>query len=446
MATFEIEDTICAISTPHGSGGIAVLRISGPNALEISDKIWKGRSLLSLESHKAVLGNIVNSSGEIVDQSVVTIFKGPKSYTGEDTVEFSVHGSKWIQREVLRLLVDKGARLAEPGEFTRRAFANGRMNLAEAEAVGDLISSESRAAARVALNQMKGSVTTRLNELRSKLLELASLLELELDFSEEDVEFASRQKLQFIANEIHSEISRLLETFHAGSAIKEGIPVAIVGSTNAGKSSLLNALIGDNRAIVSDIHGTTRDTIEECVLIGDYQFRFIDTAGFRKTEDVVERLGIERSRQALSKARIVLGVIDSSNPVDPEISGISSDAIYIPLYNKCDIAECPDKDALQISAVNGTGIEALKILLQNKAKAFSQEADVVLITNERHADALRKAQESSIRLLEGLEQSLPGDFLAQDLREILHHLGTISGEITTPEILRTIFSTFCIGK
>lgn len=292
-----IEDTICAISTPPGVGGIAVIRISGPQAIAVADRVWHGKSLSETAGHTARFGRITDPSrgGEMLDEAVATVFRAPASFTGEDVVELSVHGSRYVQRRLLEMLTGNGARLAEAGEFTRRAFANGKMDLAQAEAVADVIASNSRASHRLAASQMKGCFSRRLEELRDKLLDLASLLELELDFSEEEVEFASRERLREIATEIHSEVSRLEKSFSAGSAIKDGIPVAIVGPTNAGKSSLLNLLLGEDRAIVSDIHGTTRDTIEDTLEIGDYLFRFIDTAGLRDTSDPIEALEIGRA-------------------------------------------------------------------------------------------------------------------------------------------------------
>ncbi|MDE5786516.1 MAG: tRNA uridine-5-carboxymethylaminomethyl(34) synthesis GTPase MnmE, partial [Duncaniella sp.] len=319
--------TICAISTPPGIGGIAVARISGPRAIEITDTIWQGLPLTDAASHTAHLGTIVDAEGAILDQGVATVYRAPRSFTGENTVELSVHGSTYIQRRLIETLISAGCTLAQPGEFTRRAFAAGKMDLAEAEAIADVIASNSRAAHRIAVTQMKGAYSRRLNDLRSQLLELAALLELELDFSEEDVEFASRENLRNIASDIHAEVTRLHSSFAAGQAIKDGIPVAIVGATNAGKSSLLNTLIGDDRAIVSDIHGTTRDTIEETLETGDYLFRFIDTAGLRETDDTIEQIGIQRSRQAIDRAMITILVIDPAAPIDSTIvdSTISTD-------------------------------------------------------------------------------------------------------------------------
>ncbi len=442
-----MSDTICAISTPGGTGGIAVIRVSGPEALSICNRVWKGKSLLDTPGNTARVGTLIDECGEELDECVALVFRAPRSFTGEDTVELSVHGSRWIQREVLTTLVEHGARIAEPGEFTRRAFASGRLDLAQAEAVADMIAASSRAATRVALNQMRGSISEKLDELRVKLVNLVSLLELELDFSEADVEFASREKLTQATNEIVGEIRRLLSSFRSGSAIKDGIPVAIIGATNAGKSSLLNALTEDDRAIVSDIHGTTRDTIEESIEIGDYLFRLIDTAGLRETNDKIEQLGIERSRQAMSRAQIILQIIDATNPIETEDRHISPNAIGIRVINKTDIAPTTTLEGIHISAKTGDGIAMLrKVLEESACKLTNGIEDVVLITNARHAEALDAALKSAEALLNGLMTTLPSDLLAQDLRETLHHLSTITGEITTGEILENIFRNFCVGK
>ena len=465
------EDTICAISTPPGIGGIAVARISGSRAIEITDSIWQGRPLAQAASHTAHLGLVKDKSGNELDQVVATVFRSPRSFTGEDVVEISVHGSKYVQRELIASLIHAGARLAEAGEFTRRAFASGRMDLAEAEAVADVIASNSRAAHRIAISQMRGGFSRRLAELRSRLVDLASLLELELDFSEEEVEFASRDQITQLARDLHNEISRLHRSFAKGNAIKEGIPVAIVGATNAGKSSLLNALLGDDRAIVSDIHGTTRDTIEETIEIGDYQFRFIDTAGIRHTADRIEQIGIDRSLQAIDKARIIIMVIDPTSELPHDLikrlahpSTEPADGLLphtIVAINKADIATdqdlnnthnaldtlLPQAKTLHISAMNGQGIATLTQAIEQAAATDTGNADEdILVTNARHAQALAQALDSTTRLLQGLDASLPGDLLAQDLRETLHHLATITGQIPSTEILATIFSRFCIGK
>lgn len=459
-----VNDTICAISTPKGVGGIAVVRVSGPDAIAVVNSRWKGADLGDVESHTAHLGTIRDTDGGVLDQCVATVFRGPGSFTGEDVVEISVHGSRWVQRRLIDLLtVDGRCRLAEPGEFTRRAFIAGKMDLAEAEAVADVIASNSRAAHRIAVSQMRGGFSRRLRQLRERLVELASLLELELDFSEEEVEFASRERLLEIAREIHSEVTRLGNSFAAGAAIKDGVPVAIAGATNAGKSSLLNALLDDDRAIVSDIHGTTRDTVEETLEIGDYLFRFIDTAGLRATQDTIERIGIERSRRAIGKARIVILTVDSTSPVDPDIVVAAADvdpARVIVAVNKTDIAapgaveavsgifsSIPADNIIPISALTRDGIDTLRDRLSAIAQADENDAhEGILVTNRRHATALRNAAASTARTIDGLTAALPGDLIAQDLRETIHHLSTITGDITTTDLLTTIFTRFCIGK
>ena len=442
-----MNDTICAVSTPAGVGGIAVVRVSGPEAIAVCNSIWRGKSLLETPGNTARVGSLLDTSGEALDEAVALVFRAPRSFTGEDTVELSVHGSRWIQRETIASLVKHGARIAEPGEFTRRAFASGRLDLAQAEAVADMIAASSRASARVALNQMRGSISDKLDELRKKLVNLASLLELELDFGEEDVEFASREKLAEATGEITEEIRRLLTSFRSGAAIKDGIPVAIVGATNAGKSSLLNALTDDDRAIVSDIHGTTRDTIEETLEIGDYLFRLIDTAGLRETSDKIEQMGIERSRMAMSRAQIVLYVIDPTNFTELDLSALPQDADVLRIINKSDIYHDHAIDGIHISAKTGEGIESLRSILADIAARKTNEGeDTVLITNARHAVAPEAALGSAETLLNGLQTALPSDLLAQDLRETLHHLSTITGKITTGEILNNIFQNFCIGK
>lgn len=443
-------DTICAISTPHGSGGIAVARVSGPDAILITDRIWHGRPLNEAKSHTAHLGDIFDANGEVLDQALATVFKAPASYTSEDTVEISVHGSKWIQKELIHSLTNAGARLAEPGEFTRRAFAAGRFDLAEAEAVADLIASSSRAAHRIALNQMRGSVSKRLDTLRQGLIELASLLELELDFSEEDIVFASREKLLVLALETKKEIEKLISTYRTGAAIKDGIPVAIVGRTNAGKSSLLNALLGDERAIVSDIHGTTRDVIEDTLEIGDYLVRFQDTAGLRQTTDTIEKIGIDRSYKAATTASIVIHVIDSTSETtenDEYLQTVSPDRI-IHVLNKIDLNDTlTPENAIPISAKTGKGLDTLReYLLQKIEQIADRDNSTVMLTNGRHTQALTEASKSLADFIEALCNAIPTDLAAQLLRETLHHLSTVTGTITTPEILQTIFTRFCIGK
>lgn len=464
-------DTICAVSTPPGVGGIAVIRVSGPDAALVAGRLWKGKSLTSMPSHTVRFGMLVDPGrgGEVLDEAVATMFRAPASFTGEDVVELSVHGSRYIQRRLLQLLQSEGCRLAEPGEFTRRAFANGKMDLAQAEAVADIIASNSRASHRLAASQLRGGFSKRLGELRDKLLELSSLLELELDFSEEDVEFASRQRLREIAEEIHAEVTRLHGSFAAGNAIKEGIPVAIVGPTNAGKSSLLNLLAGEDRAIVSDIHGTTRDTVEDTIEIGDYLFRFIDTAGLRDTSDPVENLGIERSLRAMSRAAIIIHVHDITQPLTTgelhqtdqnHTEGNHPSAPVILLLNKADIAPVPSDNiipdgkggapvaVIPFSTKTGQGQQQLKSILTTLADQLRGNADedTILVTNLRHAEALRAASATTAAILDGLRANLPGDLIAQDLRATIHHLSAITGSLTTPDILASIFSRFCIGK
>ncbi len=462
-------DTICAISTPPGIGGIAVARVSGQESIMITQSLWKGVALSPVKSHTAHLGNILDCDGSVLDQALVTVFKAPNSFTGDNVVEISVHGSKYILRQLINALISSGARLADPGEFTRRAFISGKLDLAQAEAVADMIASSSKAAHRKAINQMRGGFSKRLSSLREQLLELASLLELELDFSEEDVEFASRKKLLKIAIDVNTEVNRLLHSFKSGSAIKDGIPVAIVGETNAGKSSLLNTILGDDKAIVSDIHGTTRDIIEDTIEVGDYLFRFMDTAGLRDTTDKIESIGIDRAYSAISHARIVILVIDLTQPLNTQPlqyihNNIESDDLtkLIIALNKSDLdgtvlttneirealKDCKissEVPILPISAKNGTGIDTLLKELQ-KTVAANDETDNVMITNLRHCEALTKAADTSQRVISGLQDNLSGDLIAQDLRETIFHLGTITGNITSQDILTNIFSRFCIGK
>lgn len=455
------DDTICAISTPPGTGGIAVARISGSKALETAQRIWKGkRPITEAAANTCLVGSVTDTCGEELDQAVATVFRAPRSFTGEDVVELSVHGSKWVQQELIMALIGAGARIAEPGEFSRRAFASGRMDLAQTEAVADIIASGSRAAQRVALRQMRGDFSKRIEDMRGQLLELAALLELELDFSEEDVEFASRKKLIELAVAVRTATARLAAGFSAGTAIRDGVPVAIVGATNAGKSSLLNALSLDDRAIVSDVHGTTRDVVEDVISIGDYTFRLKDTAGFRHTSDVVESLGIERSLRELREAAIVLLVTDSADmertPWDDVKRAMEEnpEATLIIAANKCDIATVPAFGDTRASAViatsarTGEGIDELRnAICDAAARLFANGAcGDTLVTNARHYKALKDASEAAGRTIDALELNLPGDLVAQDLRECISHLGAITGAISTPDILQTIFSRFCIGK
>lgn len=454
-------DTICAVSTPAGVGGIAVIRVSGPEAVDIVDKIWRGKPMKGMTTHTAHLGTVFDpESGMVLDQGVATLFLAPGSFTGEDVVELSLHGSRYVQREAINLLTRYGCRLAEPGEFTRRAFVAGKMDLAEAEAVADVIASTSRAAHRVAVSQMRGGLSKQLESLRSELLDLASLLELELDFSEEDVEFASRSKLLEIAETAADLTGKLMASFATGQALKEGIPVVIIGKTNAGKSTLLNLLTGHDRAIVSDIHGTTRDTIDDTIEINGIPFRIIDTAGLRITNDPIESLGIQRTLQVASRARIILHLIDSTDSEDTSLTEIApgfvpeSDSKIIHVFNKIDLTGGYNRldsdisvEEIAISALTGEGVDRLRdLIVKLSGVADAIEGDQVMLTNHRHYEALKQANESLRAVISGLQSGISGDFIAQDLRQALLHIGSVTGAITTPEILSTIFSRFCIGK
>ena len=460
------EDTICAISTAPGVGGIAVIRVSGSEALANVSKIWKGKDLSAQKSHTAHFGRILDCNGAVLDEVVATLFLGPNSFTGEDTVEIACHGSIWIQQQIVNRLIESGCRMATGGEFTQRAFLNGKMDLSQAEAIADVIASSSRAAHRIAMNQMRGSFSKELAELREKLLEFVSLMELELDFSEEEVEFADRTKLIALAEHIDSVITRLADSFSVGNAIKNGIPVAIVGETNVGKSTLLNALLHEDRALVSDIHGTTRDVIEDTITIAGTLFRFIDTAGIRHTDDVIENMGIERTFKKLDEASVALCVIDPTTAIDSiremldRVTSGEKQQQIIAVINKIDkvdesvvndIKTLIEKDyptviPVEISAKKGIGIDALQKCLIDAAHLPENDSNEVIVTNARHYEALTHASEAIRRALQGLHDGISGDFVSQDIRECMHYLGEITGEITPADILGSIFSKFCIGK
>ncbi len=454
-------DTIAAIATSPGIGAIAVVRLSGKDSILIADSIFSNKQekkLVNQEAYTIHFGTI--KEGEtIIDEVLVSIFKAPKSYTGENSIEISCHGSIYIQQKILNLLIKSGARTANPGEFTQRAFLNGKLDLSQAEAVADLIASESKSAHKVAIQQMRGGFTSDLKDLRSQLLSFISLIELELDFSEEDVEFADRKQLQILINVIKKKTEELIHSFEFGNVIKKGIPVAIVGEPNVGKSTLLNALLNEDKAIVSDIAGTTRDAVEDVISLNGILFRFIDTAGIRKTDDRIEKLGIERTMQKIEKAEIVLYMIDANDDHACkkvfEIQERTKDKKLVLLVNKIDTAEnnfsekitdCKDFEIVQISAKHRKNINRLTETLLNLVNYSSIGKSDTIITNVRHFELLQKSYESSIRVDTGLNTGISADFLAQDIREILNYIGEITGEYTTDEVLGNIFKNFCIGK
>ena len=453
--------TICAISTAPGIGGIAVIRISGEQAFTACDAIFKpftaGVTVSAMAPNTIRFGQIV-ADNELVDEVLVSVFHAPHSFTGENVVEIACHGSQFIQQEILKLVLAQGCRLAQPGEFTQRAFLNGKMDLSQAEAVADVIASQSRAAHRLAMNQMRGGFSNELLILRDKLLTFTSLVELELDFSDhEDLEFADRSQLNTLADTIEQKIAKLVNSFSVGNAIKNGIPVAIVGETNAGKSTLLNVLLNEERAIVSDIHGTTRDVIEDTVNIKGVLFRFIDTAGLRETTDTIENLGIERTYQAIEKANIVLWIIDTSQ-INNQEKWLSEEIMkrveHTPLilvFNKVDKLSEGERLALEqqfkdnrvprifISAKERLHTDELQELLYNAAKLPELSDQDIMVTNMRHYEALKQAHTAIVRVQNGLNERISGDFLSQDIRECLHYLGEITGQITTDEVLGNIF-------
>ncbi|MEG1615923.1 MAG: tRNA uridine-5-carboxymethylaminomethyl(34) synthesis GTPase MnmE [Bacteroidales bacterium] len=460
------QDTICAVSTAPGVGGVAVIRVSGPKAIEICDQIFKpfkaGNHLANRKAYSLTYGNIVNENGENLDDVVVALFRAPHSFTAEDTVEITCHGSIYIQQQILQLLIKKGCRTATAGEFTQRAFLNGRMDLSQAEAVADLIASTSAATHKLAMNQMRGAFSNELVTLRAELLNLTSLIELELDFSEEEVEFADRQQLRDLADRIHTLISKLSNSFSVGNAIKNGIPVAIIGETNAGKSTLLNVLLKEERAIVSDIHGTTRDVIEDTININGLTFRFIDTAGIRDTQDKIESMGIELAFRKLEQASIVLWMIDSTQST-AQIEELASRILpkvtsqkLIMVFNKIDqISDAkreqlnemlPGPDRIFISARQRFNTDELESLLVKTANLPEIGNNDVIVTNVRHYEALCRALDAINRVRDGLQANISGDFLSQDIRECMHYLGEITGQISNDEILGNIFLNFCIGK
>lgn len=451
-------NTICAISTPYGSGGIAVVRVSGESAIQIVDTLFRGRtSLIEAAAYTVHYGEIVKGENgkvkdekyEVLDQVLASVFRAPHSFTGEDVVEIACHGSMYIQQTLLQWLVDAGCQLAKAGEFTQRAFLNGKMDLTEAEAVADLIAAQTKAEKDLALSQLRGGISNELAALRERLLTFTSLIELELDFADhEELKFADRTQLNALADEIDSTIGALIASFKTGNAIKQGIPVAIIGAPNVGKSTLLNALLGEERAIVSDIQGTTRDTIEDTLVLGGMLFRFIDTAGMRATNDTIENMGIERSRQAAQRAAIIIHLQDATMPQNTlSLLENINDKMVIQVYNKVDLVPsftlCDG--TIGISAKNGN-INALKQQLVAYAEKQCDIRNAVTISNTRHYEALQRAQSAIQRVQEGLQMQISGEFLSMDLQDCLTALGEITGQITSQEVLNNIFGKFCIGK
>ena len=442
-------DTICAISTPYGVGGIAVVRVSGEQAIELVDGLFRGRHCLTDTPAGSVRHGHIVRGEETLDEVVCSVFRAPHSFTGEDVVEIACHGSLYIQQTLLAWLVDAGARTAQPGEFTQRAFLNGRMDLTQAEAVADLIAARSKAEKELALSQLRGAVSDELTRLRERLLHFTSLIELELDFADhEELEFADRGELKDLAREIADKLQRLIDSFRTGNAIRHGIAVAIVGAPNVGKSTLLNALLGEQRAIVSDIQGTTRDTIEDTLLIDGILFRLIDTAGLRETSDTIENMGIARSKQAIERAQIVVCIEDASlQDGSAGLQHLQAKGTVIRVHNKADLLEDEAKSKAQgllISAKNGD-VEPLKRELVRVAREMMQPS-AVMLSNARHYEAVRRAHEAIRRVEEGLQQGLSGELLSLDLQDCLTALGEVTGQITNQEVLNNIFSKFCIGK
>lgn len=460
-----LDETIIALATPSGAGAIAVIRLSGPKVIEMAASHFKsvsGKDLSKQKTHTIHLGHVVDNN-RVLDEVLVSIFKNPNSYTGEDVIEISCHGSLYIQQEIIQLFLKKGCRMANAGEFTLRAFLNGKLDLSQAEAVADLIVSENQASHQIAMQQMRGGFSNEIAKLREELLNFASLIELELDFSEEDVEFADRSQFKILLERIEQVLKRLIDSFAVGNVIKNGIPVAIVGEPNVGKSTLLNALLNEERAIVSEIAGTTRDTVEDEITIGGMGFRFIDTAGIRETEDVVESIGIKKTFEKIEQAQVVIYLFDGStaksklDDLAVELAKIRNKYPQKPLItiaNKIDVLTDIDlaninkiiPDVLLLSAKTGFGIEQLTNKLLTMINSGALRNNETIVTNTRHYDALLKALEEILKVKHGLESGLSGDLMAIDIRQALYYFGEITGQVSNDELLGNIFANFCIGK
>ena len=461
--THDLTDTIIALSTPPGAGAIGVIRLSGPKAIEVVDEVFHGKDLSQVEGYTVHFGKIKDEEGKVLDEVLATIFRGPKSYTKENVVELSCHGSSYIIEQIIHLFLRKGVRSANRGEFTLRAFLNGQMDLSQAEAVADLIASDSASSHDIEMKQMRGGFSDEINELRQELIDFAAFIELELDFGEEDVEFADRERLEKLVEKIQVVLKKLIDSFHLGNVIKNGVATVIAGRPNAGKSTLLNALLNEERAIVSDIAGTTRDTIEESLNIDGINFRFVDTAGIRKAQDSIESIGVDKAMSEIQKSTVALHVVDISDTT-PEMvwSDINSFKIigtrFVIILNKMDLNPYtkPEeyykegiisaKNIITTSALNKMNIEALKEHLYNTVIDHQELMDQTIVSNTRHYDALNKSCESLSKVLNGIQTGITGDFIALDIRQSLHFLGEITGEIHTDDLLESIFTRFCIGK
>ena len=445
-------NTICAISTPPGIGGVAIIRISGTKSIPICNQVLN-KSILDLEGY-SVLFCSFEDNHQLIDDVVVTVFRGPKSFTGEDVVEISCHGSNFIQQKIIECLISKGCSMAAPGEFSQRAFLNGKMDLSQTEAIADLIHSKSKAAHQTALKQLKGGFSNELKTLREKLIHFASLVELELDFSEEDVEFADRKELYVLINDLSEHVENLIESFKLGNAIKNGIQTVIIGRPNAGKSTLLNGLLNEQRAIVSSTPGTTRDTIEEVLNINGIDFRFIDTAGIRETIDNIEKMGVERAIRKIESSSLIIYVYDASKEKAEQVKKDlktfnTSNLPILTIANKADLLPSDstvDAKHLKLSAINSTDCQKVKDKIYQLSGLNDLNLESTIITNARHVEALQKAHADLLKVKEGMDSNVTGDFLAMDIRQVLHHLGSITGEISSDDLLGNIFANFCIGK